>query len=75
MSIITEFPRIENKLKLCYSMTLDCKICFDTGSDVDIVPSSLLSRFKEKGFAIEEYKTDTKAVSPMDLRRNTIIAI
>ena len=55
---MTEFPRIENKLKLCYSKTLDCKICFDTGSDADFVPSSLLSRFKEKGFAIEDIVTD-----------------
>ena len=55
---MTEFPRIENKLKLCYSKTLDCNICFDTGSDADFIPSSLLSRFKEKGFAIEDIVTD-----------------
>ena len=59
MSILLELPRIENELKLCYSKTLDCKICFDTGADADLVPSSLLSRFKEKGFAIEDIVTDT----------------
>ena len=55
---MTEFTRIENSPKHCYSKTLDCKICFDTGSDADFVPSSLLSRFKEKGFAIEDIVTD-----------------
>ena len=58
MATIVEFPRIENELKLCYSKTLDCKICFDTGSDADFVPLSLLSRFKEKGFAIEDCEAD-----------------
>lgn len=59
MNSIIEFPRIETELKLCYSKTLDCKICFDTGSDADFVPSSLLSRFKEKGFAIEDCETNS----------------
>ena len=55
---MTEFTRIENSPKHCYSKTLDCKICFDTGSDADFVPSSFLARFKEKGFAIEDIVTD-----------------
>ena len=59
---MTEFPRIENELKLCYSKALDCNICFDSGSAYDYIPSSLLKRLKEKGFPIEEYKTDTNAV-------------
>ena len=59
---MTELPRIENELKLCYSKTLDCKICFDSGSAFDYIPSSLLKSLREKGFPIEEYKTDTDAV-------------
>ena len=59
---MTEFPRIENELKLCYSKALDCNICFDSGSAFDYIPSSLLKRLREKGFPIEEYKTDTNAV-------------
>ncbi len=59
MSTLLELPRIETELKLCYSKTLDCKICFDTGSDADLVPSSLLSRLKEKGFAIEDCETNS----------------
>ena len=62
MSSITDFPRKDNELKLCYSKTLDCKICFDTGSSVDFVPSSLLSRFKEKGFAIEDCEADKNMI-------------
>lgn len=62
MSTLLELPRIENELKLCYSKTLDCKICLDTGSSVDFVPSSLLSRFKEKGFAIEDCEADKNMI-------------
>lgn len=62
MATIVEFSRIENELKLGYSISLDCKICFDTGSDADFVPSSLLSRFKEKGFAIEDFVTEKNMI-------------
>lgn len=58
---MTELTRIENSPKLCYSIALDCNICFDTGSGYDYIPSSLLKRLREKGFPIEDYKTDANA--------------
>lgn len=52
----TSFPRHN---KLFYSDKLDCDICLDSGSGVDIIPSSLLERFKDKGFIMEPLKVKT----------------
>ena len=57
---MTEFPRIENELKLCYSKILDCNISFDTGSSEDMIPSQQLEIFRKRGFVIEEVETKAK---------------
>ena len=58
MNTLAVLKRLENAPKLCYSEILDCKILIDTGSGVNLIPSSLLSKFRERGFVIEEVETE-----------------
>ncbi len=52
-------PTFLRNLKLFHSDTLECDICLDSGSGVDIIPAHLLSQFKKKGLIMKQIKSNT----------------
>ena len=51
---LATFRRLPDRPKLCRCETLDCDLCFDTGSDINIISAPLLDRYLAKGFPAED---------------------
>ncbi len=51
---LATFRRLPDAPKLCHSELLGCDILFDTGSALDIIPTSLLEPLRTKGCIAED---------------------